>query len=63
MCIILFHKFLGKPEITNNNSVYTGVTEDKVLMIPCNVTGVPEPTITWKQGGKVVTSGTYLYNV
>lgn len=54
---------LGKPNITNVDSEYYGVTGDKVLKIPCDVTGVPEPTITWKHGNKVVTAGIVLIHI
>lgn len=52
--------FIERPLISNKNLFYYGVEGDLVLKVPCNVTGFPDPIITWKRKGQALKMGKQL---
>ncbi|XP_053380218.1 hemicentin-1-like [Mercenaria mercenaria] len=45
------------PRMVGTQPLYLNVAEGRGIVLPCNVTGTPVPTITWQKGAKMVTGG------
>ena len=59
-CNITFFSVL--PVIETTRQRYT-VIEGRELDLPCRVTGVPKPTLTWLKNGSPIDENDYRYRV
>ncbi|KAJ8728639.1 hypothetical protein PYW07_006335 [Mythimna separata] len=46
------------PQIVSISTVYEGTEGDTSLKVPCDATGSPKPSITWKLNNRVITKNT-----
>ena len=45
------------PRMVGRQPLYLNTAEGRPIVLPCDVTGTPVPTITWQKGAKVVRGG------
>ncbi|XP_060552023.1 hemicentin-1-like isoform X2 [Ruditapes philippinarum] len=45
------------PRMVGRQPLYLNTAEGRSIVLPCDVTGTPVPTITWQKGAKVVRGG------
>ncbi|XP_022835368.1 hemicentin-2-like, partial [Spodoptera litura] len=48
----------SRPDIVTKSKSVEAIEGDVAIKIPCNVVGVPRPTITWKLKGAIITPNT-----